>query len=86
MKTTTPSDSQQNTSPVLLISMLIIAVFFSMAARVIFSPLMPALQNELGGTLSTAGTLFLLANISYALAMLFSGFLAARIGQGNRLI
>jgi NNP family nitrate/nitrite transporter-like MFS transporter len=86
MKTTSHSDSQQNTSPVLLISMLIIAVFFSMAARVIFSPLMPALQNELGGTLSTAGTLFLLANISYALAMLFSGFLTARIGHGKTIV
>lgn len=86
MKKHSSIDSQQNSRPVLLMSMLIIAVFFSMAARAIFSPLMPALQDELGGTLSTAGTLFLLANISYALAMLFSGFLAARIGHGKTIV
>jgi len=86
MKAHSSTNSQQNTRTILLISMLIIAVFFSMAARAIFSPLMPALQNELGGTLSTAGTLFLLANISYALAMLFSGFLAARIGHGKTIV
>ncbi len=86
MKEVSSTSPQLNTRPVLLISMLIVAVFFSMAARAIFSPLMPALQKELGGTLSTAGTLFLLANISYALAMLFSGFLAARIGHGKTIV
>ncbi len=86
MKAHSSIDLQQNNRPGLLITMLIIAVFFSMAARVIFSPLMPALQDELGGTLSTAGTLFLLTNISYALAMLFSGFLAARIGHGKTIV
>ncbi len=40
----------------------------------------------MGVTLSLAGTLFLLISISYAAAMLFSGFLAARIGHGMTIV
>lgn len=69
-----------------MMSMLIVAVFFSMASRAIFSPLMPSLQSEMGVTLSIAGTLFLLLSISYVAAMLFSGFLAARIGHGKTIV
>ncbi|MEE4166478.1 MAG: MFS transporter [Desulfocapsaceae bacterium] len=72
--------------PVLMIFMLVVAVFFSMASRAIFSPLMPSLQNEMGVTLSLAGTLFLLISSSYAAAMMFSGFLAARIGHGMTIV
>ena len=86
MKENPASDGPRNSRPVLMMSMLIVAVFFSMASRAIFSPLMPALQNELGVTLSVAGTLFLLLSISYAAAMLFSGFLAARIGHGKTIV
>ncbi len=69
-----------------MIFMLVVAVFFSMASRAIFSPLMPSLQNEMGVTLSLAGTLFLLISSSYAAAMMFSGFLAARIGHGMTIV
>lgn len=83
-------DSIQNVSdqtrPILMIGMLILAVFFTAASRAIYSPLMPILQNELGISLSTAGTLFLLITISYTPAILFSGFLAARIGHGNTIV
>jgi NNP family nitrate/nitrite transporter-like MFS transporter len=44
------------------------------------------LQKEMGVTLSLAGTLFLLLSISYAVAMLFCGFLAARIGHGKTIV
>ncbi len=86
MKAPFSTDSPQNRRPILLMSMLIIAVFFSMAARAIFSPLMPSLQSDIGITLSAAGTLFLLANICYAVAMLLSGFLSARIGHGKTIV
>ena len=79
-------ESQQNTKPVLMISMLVVAVFFSMASRSIFSPLMPALQREMGISLSTVGTLFLLISVSYGIAMLFCGFLSARIGHGKTIV
>lgn len=87
MKESSSSDVPGSTArPVLMMSMLVVAVFFSMASRAIFSPLMPSLQSEMGVTLSTAGSLFLLVSISYAPAMLFSGFLAARIGHGNTIV
>ncbi len=69
-----------------MISMLVIAVFFSMASRTIFSPLMPMLQKELGFSLSTAGTLFFLISVIYGVTMLFSGFLSARIGHGKAIV
>ncbi len=69
-----------------MMTMLVLAVFISMAGRVVFSPLMPSLQASMGFTLSTAGTLFLLVSVSYGAAMLFSGFLAARIGHGRTIV
>ncbi len=86
VKPTTAADAPAKNRPVLMIFMLVVAVFFSMASRAIFSPLMPSLQNEMGVTLSVAGTLFLLISTSYAAAMLFSGFLAARIGHGMTIV
>ena len=77
---------QETDRPNLMISMLVVAVFFSMASRAIFSPLMPSLQSELGITLSTAGTLFLIVSVSYAASMLFSSFLAAYIGYGMTIV
>jgi predicted MFS family arabinose efflux permease len=76
---------QHKTNPLLMVSMLILAVFFSMASRAVFSPLMPTLQAEMGFSLSAAGTLFLLISISYGIAMLLSGFLSARIGHGKTI-
>lgn len=70
----------------IMILLLIIAVFFSMAGRAIFPPLMPYLQEELVISLTTVGTLFLLSSISFSLVMVFSGFLTAWIGHGNTVV
>lgn len=86
MKVAPSENAQQQSHSVLMISMLMVAVFFSMASRAIYSPLMPSLQQEMGLSLSAAGTLFLLVSISYAPAILFSGFLAARIGHGKTIV
>ena len=86
VKPLSAADAPVKNRPVLMIFMLVVAVFFSMASRAIFSPLMPSLQNEMGVTLAAAGTLFLLLSVSYAAAMLFSGFLAARIGHGMTIV
>jgi len=80
------SDQQETDRPILMMSMLVVAVFFSMASRAVFSPLMPALQRELGVTLSLVGVLFLIVGVSFAVSMLFSGFLAARIGNGLTIV
>lgn len=69
-----------------MIMLLIIAVFFSMVGRTIFSPLMPYLQEDLAISLTSVGTLFLLSSISYALVMVFSGYLTAWIGHGNTVV
>ena len=69
-----------------MVALLIVAVFFSMSGRVVFSPLMPYLQQELSISLSTVGTLFLLVNLGFSVVMMFSGFLAARIGHGNTIV
>jgi MFS transporter, NNP family, nitrate/nitrite transporter len=79
-------NQQPKINPSVMISMLVIAVFFSMASRTIFSPLMPMLQKELGFSLSTAGTLFFLISVIYGVTMLFSGFLSARIGHGKAIV
>ncbi|MCG6930496.1 MAG: MFS transporter [Desulfofustis sp.] len=70
----------------LMIILLIVAVFFSMIGRTIFSPVMPYLQEELAISLATVGTLFLLSSISYSLVMVYSGYLTAWIGHGNTVV
>ena len=69
-----------------MIGLLVVAVFFSMMGRVIFSPLMPSLQQDLNFTLSLVGTLFMFVSISYAVAMLGAGFISARIGHGKTVV
>ncbi|MGA7277479.1 MAG: MFS transporter [Desulfocapsaceae bacterium] len=81
-----PEKAAVHNRPVLMVSMLIIAVFFSMGARAVFSPVMPLLQQEMGISLSAAGSLFLFISVSYAVAMLFSGFLSASIGHGRTIV
>ena len=71
---------------ILLIVLLIIAVFFSLVGRAIFSPLMPYLQQELTLSLTTVGTLFLLVSISFSLVMICSGYLTAWFGHGNTVV
>jgi len=79
-------DGAEKSRPVLMMALLMVAVFFSMAGRVIFSPLMPSLQSDLEFTLTTAGTLFMFVSISYAAAMLFAGFISARIGHDKTIV
>src|SRR6056297_125628 len=73
--------SPRGTKPYLLIIMLALSVFFSMCARVIFSPLMPSLRDSLNFGLSVAGSLFLLVSVAYGISMLLSGFISCKIGH-----
>ena len=53
MKVSSALDAPGNSRPFLMMSMLVVAVFFSMASRAIFSPLMPSLQGALNISLAT---------------------------------
>ena len=66
--------------------MLMMAVFFSMIARAVFSPIMPSVQEDLGISLATAGSLFLLVNVAFAASMLGSGLLSSRVGHGMTVV
>lgn len=86
MSVDSPEKAAVHNRPVLMVSMLIIAVFFAMGSRAVFSPVMPLLQQEMGISLTTAGSLFLFISVSYAFAMFFSGFLTAGIGHGKTIV
>lgn len=69
-----------------MIGMLVLVVFSSMMSRVVFSPIMPILQRELGFNLTFAGSLFLVVNVSYGFTLLTAGFLSARVGHGMTIV
>ena len=86
MKEKDPKRTTVGHRPVVMMTLLVIAVFFSMMGRVIFSPLMPSLQQELGITLALVGTLFMFVSVSYAVSMLGAGFISARLGHGLTVV
>ncbi len=86
MKKIAANKNKNQNGSILMLSMLMVAVFFSMAARAIFSPIMPSLQSDLGISLAAAGSLFLYISVSYAVAILLAGFLTARIGHGLTIV
>jgi NNP family nitrate/nitrite transporter-like MFS transporter len=53
-------------------------LFLSMLSRLIFSPLLIYIREDLNLTQSQAGSLFLVISLGYSPGMLFSGFLTAR--------
>lgn len=71
---------QQNGSPVVRPALaLALVVFFNFFARIVFSPLLLEIENELSLTHAQTGTFFLLITLGYTAAILVSGFLSARI-------
>ncbi|MBN2041766.1 MAG: MFS transporter [Spirochaetes bacterium] len=53
--------------------------FISFVSRVIFAPLMPAIENDLNFSHAQAGRLFFIVSIGSLLAPLISGFISSRI-------
>jgi NNP family nitrate/nitrite transporter-like MFS transporter len=53
--------------------------YLGFVARVMFAPLMPAIEKDLGISHGQAGALFLMMSIGYLLAPLCSGLITARI-------
>lgn len=63
------------------LSLIAVMVFFSMYSRVVLSPLLVFIQDDLAIGPAVATRFFLPLSLGYSLTMLTSGFLAERIGH-----
>ena len=69
-----------------LLLLLTSILFLSMFSRLIFSPLLIFIREDLGLSQSQAGSLFLVITLGYSPGMLLSGFLTARIRHRGGII
>ncbi|MFW5901403.1 MAG: MFS transporter [Thermodesulfobacteriota bacterium] len=69
--------------PILFIALLFFVTFI---ARVILSPLMPAIEAELELSHAQAGRMFFILSLGYFIALAGSGFLSARITHKSTII
>jgi NNP family nitrate/nitrite transporter-like MFS transporter len=67
------------------LSFLVGAVFFSFFCRVIFSPLLPAIEKDLNISHAVGGSFFFFIAIGYSTTMLLSGYLS-RLVNHRRII
>jgi len=68
--------------PILFLTLLF---FLTFIARVVLSPLMPAIESELQISHGPAGTIFFFLSVGYFIALLGSGFVSARITHKNTI-
>ncbi|MFP4637398.1 MAG: MFS transporter, partial [Spirochaetaceae bacterium] len=61
------------------LGLLVAAVFFNLFSRMVFSPLLPAMERDLGFSHARGGSFFFYMAAGYAGSMLLSGFLSKRI-------
>lgn len=54
--------------------------FFNFSGRIIFSPILPLIEDEFMVTHARASSIFVFQSIGYAAAMILSGFYSGRIG------
>lgn len=59
--------------------------YLGFVTRVMFAPLMPAIEKDLGIGHSEAGSLFLMLSLGYLMAPLCSGFLSSRLNHRGNL-
>jgi NNP family nitrate/nitrite transporter-like MFS transporter len=69
--------------PLLFLTLIFLVNFSS---RVVFSPLMPTIEADLGFSHSEAGSLFLLISLGYCIALFGSGYISARIMHRKTII
>ncbi len=71
-------ERSRNTIPFPLLPVLFLTIIFylNFTSRVMFSPLLPVLERELGLGHGEAGSLFLLLQVGYCLGLLGSGFVS----------
>jgi NNP family nitrate/nitrite transporter-like MFS transporter len=69
-----------------MIIFLAVLFFVGFIARVIFAPLMPTIEQELGVSHTQAGSLFLMMSLGFFVAQLGSGVIASRINHRGTII
>jgi NNP family nitrate/nitrite transporter-like MFS transporter len=60
---------------------LVLIFFLSFLSRVVFSPLMPSMEQDLKLSHGEAGSLFLIISLGYSITLLGSGFISSRISH-----
>ena len=66
--------------------LLTVMFFLNFIGRIIFAPLMPAIEQELGLSHSQAGSLFLLIAIGFFVSVLGSGFVSQRLNHRRTIM
>jgi NNP family nitrate/nitrite transporter-like MFS transporter len=78
MNASTHSSLRSQMGPLLFL----VGIFFSnILARVILSPLMPAIEKDLNIGHGEAGSFFLLISLGYCAGLLSSGFVSSRLSH-----
>ncbi len=60
--------------------------FLNFVSRVIFSPLLPVIEQEMGIDHTQSGSLFLFLSVGYFLSILSSGFVSSRINHKRSIV
>ena len=60
--------------------------FLNFTSRVIFSPLLPVIEQEMGIAHAQSGSLFLFISVGYFFSVLSSGFVSARINHKRTIV
>ncbi|MBF0530085.1 MAG: MFS transporter [Deltaproteobacteria bacterium] len=79
---------KQTTRPAHLRLLFLLTSIYSLnfTGRMILSPLLPAMEQDLGMNHGQAGSLFLMTSIGYFFTMIGSGFVASRLGHRRCII
>jgi len=72
--------------PLSAILFLVIIFTLNFTSRVVLSPLLPLLEQELGLGHGEAGSLFLLIQVGYCLGLLVTGFVSCRINHRRTIL
>ncbi|MBN2552899.1 MAG: MFS transporter [Spirochaetales bacterium] len=78
-----PGRGLRSNLPTLLL--LVLILFFLFSARIIYSPLLLTIEEDLGLGHAEAASFFLFITIGYAGMMIFSGFVAAAFGHRSTI-
>ncbi len=60
--------------------------FLNFIGRIVFAPLMPTVENDLGLDHTQAGSMFLLISLGYFIALLCSGFISCRLTHKRTIV
>jgi len=67
--------------------LLLTTIFFlNFVGRIVFSPLLPAIESDLGIAHAEAGSFFLLTSAGYFISLLSSGFLSSRVHHRKAIL